>query len=80
MSTIHIHPTAATPAAIYKLQRQTGLVAVIHGTNAQLIPHSHWLARKSNALPRQQRRTAVPAIQRLSAHHHNHGGDGPSAA
>ena len=63
MSTIHIHPTAATPAAIYKLQRQTGLVAVIHGTSAQLIPHSHWLARKGNAMPRQQRRHSSETIR-----------------
>lgn len=38
MSTIHIHPTVSCdPAAIFKLQRSTGLLAVIRGSNARLV-------------------------------------------
>ena len=37
MSTIHIHPTAANPADLHRLQERTGMVAVISGKRADLI-------------------------------------------
>lgn len=38
MSTIHIHPAVSCdPTAIFKLQRSTGLLAVIRGSSARLV-------------------------------------------
>lgn len=34
---IHIHPTATNPADLHRLQKQTGMVAVISGNRADLI-------------------------------------------
>lgn len=66
MTTIHIHPTAANPADLHRLQVRTGMVAVISGKRADLISAGEFANRRQNT-------------QRTSGHHFTHD-NGPSAA
>lgn len=63
---IHIHPTAANPADLHRLQVRTGMVAVISGKRADLISAGEFANRRRNA-------------KRTSGHHFTHD-NGPSAA
>lgn len=63
---IHIHPTAANPADLHRLQVRTGMVAVISGKRADLISAGEFANRRQ-------------ASQRTSGHHFTHD-NGPSAA
>lgn len=45
--TIHIHPTAANPADLHRLQRRTGMVAVFSGKRADLVSAGEFANRRA---------------------------------
>ena len=45
--TIHIHPTAANPADLLRLQRRTGMVAVFSGKRADLVSAGEFANRRA---------------------------------
>ncbi len=63
---VHIHPTAANPADLHRLQKQTGMVAVFSGKRADLVSAGEFANRRQNS-------------QRTTGHSFTHD-DGPSAA
>lgn len=44
---IHIHPTAANPADLHRLQRRTGMVAVFSGKRADLVSAGEFANRRA---------------------------------
>ncbi|MCG8393340.1 MAG: hypothetical protein MI745_09675 [Pseudomonadales bacterium] len=68
--TIHIHPTAANPADLHRLQVRTGMVAVISGKRADLVSAGEFA----------NRRTPRPTPSHQVNLDHWPDGDGPSAA
>lgn len=65
---IHIHPTAANPADIRRIQARTGLVAVFSGSRADLVS-THEFANRTHKKP-----------QKPAAFYSLPNGNGPSAA
>lgn len=67
---IHIHPTAISPAHIEELQARTGMTAVFSGNRADLVSTGEFANRHA---PR-----PIPSYQANLDHWPE--GDGPSAA